>query len=90
MRLVGLIFYCLFTVIVYTKERTITHITPAATGVIFQIFPRYLGKVDNNFDCKARGIVMKIMLTCFSTRGFFDITLSVPTCVLLSARANSF
>ena len=52
----------------------ITHITPACAGIIFQFFPRRAGKIDNNFECEARGIIMKITPTCFSTRGYFNIT----------------
>ena len=51
-----------------------SHITPACAGIIFQFFPRRAGKIDNNFECKARGIIMKITPTCFSTRGYFNIT----------------
>ena len=56
------------------KSEIITHITPACAGIIFQFFPRRAGKVDNNFECEARGIIMKITPTCFSTRGYFNIT----------------
>ena len=43
---------------VHFREIT-THITPACAGIIFQFFPRRAGKIDNNFECEARGIIMK-------------------------------